>query len=30
MADKNIVKVDKKYYVTDHGFRQAQGFSNFC
>ena len=28
MAGKKILKVDEKYYVTDHGFRQAQGFSN--
>ena len=27
-AGKKILKVDEKYYVTDHGFRQAQGFSN--
>ena len=28
MAGKKLFKVDEKYYVTDHGFRQAQGFSN--
>ena len=28
MAGKKILKVDEKYYVTDHVFRQAQGFSN--
>jgi len=28
MAGKKLLKVDEKYYVTDHGFRQAQGFSN--
>jgi len=28
MTGKKILKVDEKYYVTDHGFRQAQGFSN--
>ena len=28
MAGKKVFKVDEKYYVTDHGFRQAQGFSN--
>ena len=28
MAGKKVLKVDEKYYVTDHGFRQAQGFSN--
>lgn len=27
-AGKKLLKVDEKYYVTDHGFRQAQGFSN--
>ncbi|MBK5201685.1 MAG: ATP-binding protein [Spirochaetaceae bacterium] len=25
---KKILKVDEKYYLTDHGFRQARGFSN--
>ncbi|MBS4456732.1 ATP-binding protein [Tuanshanicoccus lijuaniae] len=25
---KQIMKVDEKYYLTDHGFRQAVGFSN--
>lgn len=25
---KKILKVDEKYYLTDHGFRQAKGFSN--
>jgi len=25
---KNLLKVDEKYYLTDHGFRQARGFSN--
>jgi len=25
---KRLLKVDEKYYVTDHGFRQAHGFSN--
>ena len=28
MAGKKLFKVDEKCYVTDHGFRQAQGFSN--
>ena len=28
MAGKKLLKEDEKYYVTDHGFRQAQGFSN--
>ena len=28
MAGKKILKVDEKYYATDHGFRQAQGFPN--
>ena len=28
MTGKKVLKVDEKYYVTDHGFRQAQGFSN--
>ena len=28
IARKKLLKVDEKYYVTDHGFRQAQGFSN--
>ena len=28
IAGKKLLKVDEKYYVTDHGFRQAQGFSN--
>ena len=28
MESKKVLKVDEKYYVTDHGFRQAQGFSN--
>ena len=25
---KKILSVDEKYYLTDHGFRQAKGFSN--
>lgn len=25
---KKILKVDEKYYLTDHGFHQAKGFSN--
>lgn len=25
---KRILKVDEKYYLNDHGFRQAKGFSN--
>jgi len=25
---KKLLKVDEKYYLTDHGFRQARGFSN--
>lgn len=25
---KKILKVDEKYYLSDHGFRQAKGFSN--
>lgn len=25
---KKILKVDEKYYLTDHGFRQASGYSN--
>lgn len=25
---KKILKVDEKYYLNDHGFRQARGFSN--
>ncbi|MBG9988384.1 ATP-binding protein [Aerococcaceae bacterium DSM 111176] len=25
---KELLKVDEKYYLTDHGFRQARGFSN--
>ena len=28
IAGKKLLKVDEKYYVTDHSFRQAQGFSN--
>ncbi len=27
-AGKNILKVEEKYYLTDHGFRAAKGFSN--
>ena len=27
-AGKKILSVDEKYYLTDHGFRQAKGFSN--
>lgn len=27
-AGKKILKVEEKYYLTDHGFRQARGFSN--
>ena len=27
-SGKKLLKVDEKYYVTDHGFRQARGFSN--
>lgn len=26
---KKLLSVDEKYYLTDHGFRQAAGFSNF-
>lgn len=25
---KKILKIDEKYYLTDHGFRQARGYSN--
>lgn len=25
---KKILKIDEKYYLSDHGFRQAKGFSN--
>lgn len=25
---KKVLKVDEKYYLTDHGFRQAKGYSN--
>ena len=25
---KKVLKVDEKYYLTDHGFRQARGYSN--
>jgi len=25
---KKILKIDEKYYLTDHGFCQAIGFSN--
>lgn len=25
---KKLLKVDEKYYLTDHGFRQARGYSN--
>lgn len=28
LAGKKILKVDEKYYLTDHGFRQSIGFSN--
>lgn len=28
VAGKKILKVDEKYYLNDHGFRQAKGFSN--
>lgn len=28
VVGKKILKVDEKYYLTDHGFRQARGFSN--
>lgn len=28
LAGKKILKVDEKYYLTDHGFRQSVGFSN--
>lgn len=28
VAGKKILKADEKYYLTDHGFRQANGFSN--
>ena len=27
-AGKKVLKIDEKYYLTDHGFRQARGFSN--
>lgn len=28
LQGKKILKVDEKYYLTDHGFREAVGFSN--
>lgn len=28
LEDKKLLKVDEKYYLTDHGFRQSMGFSN--
>lgn len=28
LGGKKLLKVDEKYYLTDHGFRQAMGFSN--
>lgn len=28
LSGKKLLKVDEKYYVTDHGFRQSMGFSN--
>lgn len=28
LGGKKILKVDEKYYLTDHGFRQSVGFSN--
>ncbi|WP_019107547.1 ATP-binding protein [Peptoniphilus senegalensis] len=28
LGGKKILKVDEKYYLTDHGFRQSMGFSN--
>lgn len=28
LEGKKILKVDEKYYLTDHGFRQSMGFSN--
>ncbi|WP_428770729.1 ATP-binding protein [Treponema sp. HNW] len=27
-AGKRLLKIDEKYYLSDHGFRQARGFSN--
>ncbi len=27
---KKLLKIDEKYYLTDHGFRQAKGFSNIA
>lgn len=28
LGGKKLLKVDEKYYLTDHGFRQSTGFSN--
>ena len=28
LSGKRLLKVDEKYYLTDHGFRQSMGFSN--
>ncbi len=28
LTGKKLLKIDEKYYLTDHGFRQARGFSN--
>ncbi|WP_454207557.1 ATP-binding protein [Peptoniphilus sp. Marseille-Q6390] len=28
LEGKKLLKVDEKYYLTDHGFRQSMGFSN--
>lgn len=28
LGGKKLLKVDEKYYLTDHGFRQSMGFSN--
>ena len=28
LVGKKLLKVDEKYYLTDHGFRQSMGFSN--
>ncbi|CAG7588629.1 hypothetical protein PEPTYR26121_00864 [Peptoniphilus tyrrelliae] len=28
LSGKKLLKVDEKYYLTDHGFRQSMGFSN--
>ena len=28
LGGKKLLKIDEKYYLTDHGFRQSMGFSN--